>query len=198
MNKQIKKRQYSSTLSPSKWSENFLSKGKIKSMSLECTKSIQHFSSLFNKISYIPILIEFNPFPFERLIACRFKYLKSCYIVITSFLHPHFQPLFSRLTDLLAPLLRRVANRIVARPLKRNEARQLKEVPRSQNSTLFFFFFFCRWRESMKFERGLPPRGTWVFRTRWNKSLGDKPRESHPHLLERFYFLRGNRLFERA
>lgn len=59
MNKQIKKRQYSSTLSPSKWSENFLSKGKIKSMSLECTKSIQHFSSLFNKISYIPILIEF-------------------------------------------------------------------------------------------------------------------------------------------
>lgn len=32
--------------------------------------------------------------------------------------------------------------------------------------------------------------------TRGNKSLGDKPRESHPHLLERFYFLRGNRLFE--
>lgn len=32
--------------------------------------------------------------------------------------------------------------------------------------------------------------------TRGNKSLGDKPRESHPHLLERFYFLQGNRLFE--
>lgn len=37
--------------------------------------------------------------------------------------------------------------------------------------------------------------GVYAY-TRGNKSLGDKPRESHPHLLERFYFLRGNRLFE--
>lgn len=62
------------------------------------------------------------------------------------------------------------------------------------------FFFIVEekaWNSSEAFPSSLPPppRGTWVF-TRGNKSLGDKPRESHPHLLERFYFLQGNRLFE--
>lgn len=75
-------------------------------MSLECTKSIQHFSSLFNKISYIPILIEFYPFPFERLIACRFKYLKS-WPPTTLSLHPSSTPIFNPYFRDLPTYLRR-------------------------------------------------------------------------------------------
>lgn len=98
----------------------------------------------------------------------------------------------------------------IVRPLKRNDSWKKAEIPRSNSPrvesrilySLFFpFFFFIveekAWNSSEAFPSSLPPppRGTWVF-TRGNKSLGDKPRESHPHLLERFYFLQGNRLFE--
>lgn len=48
----------------------------------------------------------------------------------------------------------------IVRPLKRNDSWKKAEIPRSNSprveSRILYFFFFHRWRESMKFERGLP------------------------------------------
>lgn len=47
----------------------------------------------------------------------------------------------------------------IVRPLKRNDSWKKAEIPRSNSprveSRILYFFFFHRWRESMKFERGL-------------------------------------------
>lgn len=125
--------------------------------------------------------------------------------------HPYFQPEVVTYWLTAALLLREGGGcQAIVRPLKRNDSWKKAEIPRSNSPrvesrilySLFFpFFFFIveekAWNSSEAFPSSLPPppRGTWVF-TRGNKSLGDKPRESHPHLLERFYFLQGNRLFE--
>lgn len=108
---------------------------------------------------------------------------------------------------LTAALLLRGGCRAIVRPLKRKRRleRQLKKGGNPpfksdpvESRTLFFFSLLKR-KHEIRARPSFSPRGTWVFThayTRGNKSLGDKPRESHPHLLERFYFLRGNRLFE--
>lgn len=86
------------------------------------------------------------------------------------------------------------------RQLKKSGNPSFKQPSSGISNSLFLFFSSLKRKHEIRARPfpppfPPPPRGTWVF-TRGNKSLGDKPRESHPHLLERFYFLQGNRLFE--
>lgn len=80
--------------------------------------------------------------------------------------HPYFQPEVVTYWLTAALLLREGEGcQAIVRPLKRNDSWKKAEIPRSNSPrvesrilySLFFpFFFFHRWRESMKFERGLP------------------------------------------
>lgn len=74
--------------------------------------------------------------------------------------HPYFQPEVVTYWLTAALLLREGEGcQAIVRPLKRNDSWKKAEIPRSNSprveSRILYFFFFHRWRESMKFERGL-------------------------------------------
>lgn len=74
--------------------------------------------------------------------------------------HPYFQPEVVTYWLTAALLLREGGGcQAIVRPLKRNDSWKKAEIPRSNSprveSRILYFFFFHRWRESMKFERGL-------------------------------------------